>query len=749
MKKLSILFLLALVFQPLLQGSAARFAVVATPNTYDDRNLTVFAYTGTWTNTVAASAYKSSHHVSSVLNSEATFSFSGDHFDLIYTAGPSFRMLGIYVDTVLQTTLNQNRATIAYQQRWHSPTYTDATHTVRLVHASGSYVSVDGIQVFGPPDLIFPDSITDLVAGSGPSGGTATLNWSAPGDDGAVGTASAYLVRYSTSAISNETLWNAATATTINVPAPAVAGTPQTMTVVGLSPGLTYYFAVRARDDGFNLGGLSNSVSATALASTPLAAGTHENTSANLLYAGTWTISNSASASGGNYRVSSVLGNSIGFMFNGTDFQVGYATSSKYGKLDVYVDGAKVGTITQTSTLAGWKKTWQSGAFTNGTHSVLLVHASGSKANLDFIKVNLNIPLIWPTISTQFVVGGFSSPVLVTHAGDGSGRIFIVEQPGVIQIYDGVSVNGTPFLDITGRVDFNGERGLLSMAFPPNYSTSGHFYVFYTDNGGDLILSRFGLTGNPDVADDTSEQIVLTIEHSANTNHNGGHLAFGPDGFLYFSSGDGGGSGDPAGNGQNLNTRLGKILRLDVNTNISPYYLVPPSNPFVGISGDDLIWAYGLRNPWRFSFDRLTGDLFIGDVGQSAWEEVDFQPAGFVGGANYGWRILEGKHCYSPSSGCVAPAGYVAPVAEYSHSLGCSITGGYVYRGSTYASMQGYYFYSDYCTGRIWGLQRVGGTWFTTQLMDTAFNVSSFGEDEAGNLYLVNLGGSIYEVVAP
>lgn len=749
MKKLSILFLLALVFQPLLQGSAARFALVATPNTYDDKNLTVFTYTGTWVNAAAASAYLKSHHVSTVVNSEANFTFSGNRFDLIYTAGPSLGMLGIYVDTVLQTTLNQNNATSAYQQRWNSPTYTDATHTVRLVHASGRYASVDGIQVFGPPDLIFPGAIADLVAGSGPSGGTATLNWTAPGDDGAVGTATSYLVRYSTSAITDETLWNAATATTINVPAPAVAGTPQMMTVVGLSPGLTYYFAVRARDDGLNLGGLSNSVSATALASTPLAVGTHENTSANLFYAGTWTISNSASASGGNYRVSSTLGNSIGFMFSGTDFQVGYATSTKYGKMDVYVDGAKVGTITQTSGLAKWKKTWQSGAFTNGTHSVLLVHAMGAKVNLDFVKVNLNIPISWPTITTQFVVGGLSSPVLVTHAGDGSGRIFIVEQPGVIQIYDGVSVNGTPFLDITGRVDFNGERGLLSMAFPPNYSTSGHFYVFYTDNGGDLILSRFGLTGNPDVADDTSEQIVLTIEHSANTNHNGGHLAFGPDGFLYFSSGDGGGSGDPAGNGQNLNTRLGKILRLDVNTNISPYYLVPPSNPFVGISGDDLIWAYGLRNPWRFSFDRLTGDLFIGDVGQSAWEEVDFQPAGFVGGANYGWKILEGKHCYSPSSGCVNPFGYVAPVAEYSHSLGCSITGGYVYRGSAYVSMQGYYFYSDYCSGRIWGLQRISGTWFTTQLLDTAFNVSSFGEDEAGNLYLVDLGGSIYEVVAP
>ena len=367
-------------------------------------------------------------------------------------------------------------------------------------------------------------------------------------------------------------------------------------------------------------------------------------------------------------------------------------------------------------------------------------------------KVNIP-PVTWPTISLTPVVSGFSLPILVTNAGDGSNRMFIVEQGGTILIYKNNALNGTPFLDITGRVNSGGERGLLSLAFPPNYASVHHFYVFYTDSAGALTISRFGLTGNPDVADATSEQIVLSIPHSDNTNHNGGMLAFGPDGYLYFGSGDGGGGGDGPNNAQNMNILLGKILRIDVETGNPTTYTIPASNPFVGVAGLDEIWASGVRNPWRYSFDRLTGDMYIGDVGQGAWEEVDFQPAGFAGGANYGWHVLEASHCYTPSSGCTPPAAYVPPVAEYNHgssdSFGCAITGGYVYRGASYPSMVGVYFYSDYCTGRMFAMQNVSGTWVTTQLIDTPYNVSSFGEDEAGNLYVVDLGGAIYQVVSP
>ncbi|MEW5939792.1 MAG: PQQ-dependent sugar dehydrogenase, partial [Chloroflexota bacterium] len=309
------------------------------------------------------------------------------------------------------------------------------------------------------------------------------------------------------------------------------------------------------------------------------------------------------------------------------------------------------------------------------------------------------------------------------------------------------------FLDITDRVNDNAnERGLLSLAFPPNYASAGHFYVFYTAADGALTISRFGLTF-ANVADPSSEQIVLSIPHSDNTNHNGGTLAFGPDGYLYLGTGDGGGGGDAPNNAQNLNVLLGKIIRIDVETGNPATYTIPPSNPFVGVPGLDEIWAYGLRNPWRMSFDRLTGDLYIGDVGQNAWEEIDFQPAAFAGGANYGWRILEGNHCYNPSSGCAFPTNYVPPVAEYNHgssdSYGCAVTGGYVYRGATYPSMYGIYFAADYCTGRVFGMQNASNIWFFTQLAQPGYNVSSFGEDEAGNLYVVDLGGAIYQVVSP
>jgi glucose/arabinose dehydrogenase len=356
---------------------------------------------------------------------------------------------------------------------------------------------------------------------------------------------------------------------------------------------------------------------------------------------------------------------------------------------------------------------------------------------------------IWPQISLATFKSGFSSPADIVNAGDGTKRLFIVERCGTIKIIDeNGETLGSNFLNITNRVNcLSDERGLLSAAFPPNYSAKNYFYVFYTQANGALTVSRFHVPdGTPNQADANSEEIIITISHADNSNHNGGKLAFGNDGYLYFSTGDGGGGGDQSNNGQNKNSLLGKILRIDVESGVSPY-AVPPDNPFVDASGLDEIWALGLRNSWRFSFDRENYNLYITDVGQSSWEEVNFQPASNTGGMNYGWRLREGNHCYKPSSGCGKPVNYSAPVTEYSHSLGCSVTGGYVYRGSEYTDMEGIYFYGDFCSGRIWGLKRRKGNWYSQMLSDTSHNISTFGEDEAGNLYLANLvTGTIYKI---
>jgi hypothetical protein len=344
-----------------------------------------------------------------------------------------------------------------------------------------------------------------------------------------------------------------------------------------------------------------------------------------------------------------------------------------------------------------------------------------------------------------------SNPTFLTHAGDGSGRLFIVEREGVIRILKAGSLLPAAFLDIRGRVNHTGsEQGLLGLAFHPSYTTNGFFYVHYTNASGDIVVSRFPVTSNPDVADASSEQNLLTVPKPF-ANHNGGMLAFGPDGYLYVGTGDGGGSGDPNNNGQNLNSLLGKILRLDVDSG-SPY-AIPSDNPFAGSIDPNVkkeIWAYGLRNPWKFSFDRSTDDLFIADVGQSAREEIDYQPAASAGGENYGWRVMEGSLCFNPPSGCNT-SGKILPVAEYDHgsSGGCSVTGGYVYRGSRYGAMQGVYLYGDYCSGRLWGLLKTGpASWSNSLLIDTPYSISAFGEDEAGEIYLADYGsGQIYHVV--
>ena len=352
------------------------------------------------------------------------------------------------------------------------------------------------------------------------------------------------------------------------------------------------------------------------------------------------------------------------------------------------------------------------------------------------------------TIKAEPVVTGLSSPVDITHAGDGSGRLFITLQGGRVVIFDGVQILSPPFLDINSLVSSGGERGLLGAAFHPNYVGNGFFYVSYTDTAGDSVIARYSVSLDPNRADPTSGVILLTIPQPF-SNHNGGQLHFGPDGYLYIGIGDGGSGGDPQNNGQDLGKLLGKILRIDVDSGFP--FTVPPDNPFVGVVGArEEIWSFGLRNPWRFSFDRLTGDMFIGDVGQNSWEEVDFQPANSTGGENYGWRLMEGNSCFNPAINCNNGT-LTLPILVYDHSVGCSVTGGYLYRGSKNPNLNGLYLYGDFCSGLIWGAQEDGlGGWNTTVLLDTNFSISTFGEDESGEIYFAHLSatdGTIYQVV--
>lgn len=352
------------------------------------------------------------------------------------------------------------------------------------------------------------------------------------------------------------------------------------------------------------------------------------------------------------------------------------------------------------------------------------------------------------TLSLTPIATQIANPTTITHAGDGSNRIFLVQQAGQIRILDHGNLLAEPFLDISDRLISGGERGLLGLAFPPDFADKGYFYLNYTHSvDGATVVSRFFVSAdNPNLADANSEQIVLEVDQPL-ANHNGGQLAFGPDGYLYIGLGDGGSANDPQGNSQNPATLLGKLLRLDVEAGVTPYR-IPDDNPFVNVSGTlDEIWASGLRNPWRFSFDRLSGDLYIADVGQNRWEEINFQPAGAGGGANYGWNFLEGPDCLSSAGGCVEPPDYAAPVAVYDHDLGCSVTGGYVYRGPANAQLQGRYLYGDFCSGRIWALQRSGAVWEQTLLDQTTLSISAFGEDEGGRLYVADyVTGTIYRL---
>jgi glucose/arabinose dehydrogenase len=348
---------------------------------------------------------------------------------------------------------------------------------------------------------------------------------------------------------------------------------------------------------------------------------------------------------------------------------------------------------------------------------------------------------------------GLSNPVFVTSARDGTGRLFIVEQTGRIKIYVNGQVLATPFLSIPTQVSNGAEQGLLGLAFHPGFKTNRKLFINFTDVNGDTVIRQYRTSStNPNVVATSSAVTILKVAQPYD-NHNGGMIAFGPDGYLYIGLGDGGSGGDPGNRAQNKDSLLGKILRIDVNgTTSTTKYRNPPSNPFVGVAGRNEIWMYGLRNPWRFSFDRANGNLWIGDVGQGAWEEVDRAvrtSSGAGRGVNWGWRVMEGFHCYNPSSGC-STSGKTKPVLEYDHNGGrCSVTGGYVYRGTLVPALAGGYVFADYCSGEIWVVSGTAASPATrTLLLDTDFNISSFGEDAAGDLYLLDRGGGrMYEVV--
>lgn len=361
------------------------------------------------------------------------------------------------------------------------------------------------------------------------------------------------------------------------------------------------------------------------------------------------------------------------------------------------------------------------------------------------------------------IANGLTLPNTIAAPRLDPNRLFVVEKTGRIRLIKNGSLLPTAFLNLSAKVtpgsnNFGSEQGLLGLAFHPNYESNGRFFVNYTDLSGDTVVSRFQVSGNPDIAD-TTETILLTISQPF-ANHNGGNILFGPDGYLYVGMGDGGSGGDPLESGQTDATLLGKMLRLDVDVNTAPFHAAPASNPHFGDpSPFDLIWAKGLRNPWRFSFDRANGDLYIADVGQGSWEEIDWVPGTSTGAENYGWDIFEGTHCYDPEPDfmmCPAPGGYVMPVVEYDHGVGCSTTGGFVYRGCAMPDLHGTYFYSDYCTAFIRTFEISGGA--ATNEQDRTADVApggglsidsvvSFGEDARGEMYIADQGGEIFKIV--
>ena len=339
---------------------------------------------------------------------------------------------------------------------------------------------------------------------------------------------------------------------------------------------------------------------------------------------------------------------------------------------------------------------------------------------------------------TQFA-SGFTDPVEITHAGDS--RLFVVQQGGLIKIVNANgTTNATPFLNLSSIISTGGERGLLGLAFHPNYATNGFFFVNYTNTAGNTVIARYSVSANPNVAS-TTGTILMTITQPF-SNHNGGSIKFGPDGYLYIGMGDGGSGGDPGNRSQNISDNLGKMLRIDVNSSVAPFYTNPTTNPYVGIAGNDEIWAIGLRNPWKFSFNRLNGDLWIADVGQNAIEEIDKISSPLPNtGINFGWRCYEGNSTYN-TTGCAAASTMTFPFTQYARSGGaCSVTGGYVYTGTLYPNFQNKYFFTDYCDDKIRMVNSAGTITTTSSFSGNSF--ATFGEDVVGELYVAGISSGI------
>ena len=365
------------------------------------------------------------------------------------------------------------------------------------------------------------------------------------------------------------------------------------------------------------------------------------------------------------------------------------------------------------------------------------IHPADAEARADAVDLAL-----------EPVAGGFAAPLQATGAGDGTGRIFVVEGGGLVFVVRNGERRSTPWLDISGRTLSGGEQGLLGLAFHPDFETNRNLYVNYTGRSGNTVIARYRQAKKrPGRVKPSSRRVILRIEQPY-ANHNGGAMAFGPDGYLHVATGDGGSGGDPQGNGQRLDTLLGKILRIDVDAASGDRrYAIPADNPFDGRDGREEIWAYGLRNPWRFSFDFASGDIWIGDVGHVTLEEINRQPAGSPG-LNYGWNVMEGDACYPSGSACDR-GGLTMPIATYGHGPECSVTGGHVYRGTEFPDMVGQYFFGDFCSGRIWSLAAdQPAPQVPVELLDTGHSISSFGESGNGELYMTDLGsGTLYRLV--